>query len=462
MAIHFSKRIVIFVAAAIIGGFGSFQVGYAGVNPVQMINESRCRAGAFLGRTNAPGALVADAPSAANSSQATDSESDTALTIQQPVTTSGPNLIPNPGVETLSAGNPTSWYNNHTGNNNARFTQVLGHDSGRALRIDITDFKDGTADWFTGLTSVQPNGYYQFSDYYRSNVTTHVTLQFKDDQGNQRYYSLGTIPSSTNWTQYTVRFAVPGNVHQAMVSHTLDRAGALETDDYSLQAATPSAQFKQPLVSITFDDGWESAHANALPIMKQYGVVSTQYIVTGILGTKGYETASDIYDFRNAGHEIASHTLTHPDLTKQNDKQLGTELTIPHNAISKCYNPATDFAAPYGTYNVRTTTAIKGLYQTARSTDTGLNTADHFNPYELKVVNMSVNTTPQQLQGWLDAAKANHAWLILVYHQVDTSGSPFSRNNVDFAHDMQKVVASGISVKTVHDAYAELQPQLKH
>jgi len=62
MALHLSKRIVIFAAAAIIGGFGSFQVGYTGLNPVRMIDESRCRAGAFLGRTNAPGYRVSGAP----------------------------------------------------------------------------------------------------------------------------------------------------------------------------------------------------------------------------------------------------------------------------------------------------------------------------------------------------------------------------------------------------------------
>lgn len=460
MPIHFSKRIVIFLAAAIIGGFSSFQAGYAGVNPGQLIDESRCRAGAFLGRTNAPGALKADAPDASSSSQATLSESDTALTVARPVTTSGPNLFPNPGIETVAGNNPANWFNNHTGTNNAAFTQVLGHNSNRALRIDITDFKSGTADWFTGLTNVQPNGYYQFSDYYRSNVPTHITLQLKDDSGKQTYYSLGTIPFSTNWAPYSVRFFVPGNVHQVLLSHTLDRVGALETDDYSLTQAAP-AGFNEPLLSVTFDDGWESQHASALPIMKQYGLVSTNYIVTAILGTKGYVTPSEVYDFRNAGDEIASHTLTHPDLTKINDKQLSTELTVPHTAITKCYNAATDFAAPYGTYDVRTTTAIKGLYQTARSTDTGLNTADHFNPYELKVVNVRSDTTPEQLQGWLDAAKVNHAWIILVYHQVDTSGSPFSRNPTDFAHDMQKIVASGIQVKTVHDAYAEIQPQLK-
>ena len=321
MAIHFSKRIVIFAAAAIIGGFGAFQAGYAGVNPGQVLDESRCKAGAFLGRTNAPGALKADAPDANASMQSTLSESDTALTIEKPVQTSGANLFPNPGVEALSGSNPASWYNNHTGDNNAAFTQVLGHNSSRGLRIDITDFKNGTADWFTGLTNVQPNTYYQFSDYYRSNVPTHITLQLKDDQGKLTYYSLGTIPYATNWTQYTVRFFVPGNVHQALLSHTLDRAGALETDDYSLTQATP-AGFNEPLVSVTFDDGWLSAHDTALPIMKQYKVVSTQYIVTGILSTKGYETPSDVYDFRNAGHEIASHTLSHPDLTKVNDKQL--------------------------------------------------------------------------------------------------------------------------------------------
>src|SRR4051812_9720176 len=37
----------------------------------------------------------------------------------------------------------------------------------------------------------------------------------------------------------------------------------------------------QPLVSISFDDGWESVYTEALPILQQDGIHTTQYIITG-------------------------------------------------------------------------------------------------------------------------------------------------------------------------------------
>ena len=453
-----SKRVLIFAAAAIIAGGGSYGVGYSGVNVGQLVTQARCRSGAFLGHADVPKDLQADATDANGGASTTVAETDPALTIDHPVTTSGSNLIANPGAETVSGNNPAGWSNNHTGHNDASFSQVLGHNSNRGLRIDITDFKDGTADWFTGFTGVQPGAYYQFRDYYRSNVTTHATLALKDDQGPTTYAVLDSTPASTAWAESTARFFVPSNVHQIMVSHTLSRVGSLETDDYSLAAAAPAA-FKQPLVSITFDDGQKNAHQNALPIMERDHLVSTQYIVSGFLGATGYDKPGDIYDYASHGHEIAAHTITHPDLTKLDDKALTHELGGSHDGLSTCYGQVNDFAAPYGNFNVRTTAATKPVYQTARSTSTGLNTADHFNPYELKVVSVQSGTTPEQLQAWLDTAKSNHVWLILVYHQVGGSGT-FSRSTSDFESDMHKIVASGISVKTIHDAYAEVSPQI--
>jgi peptidoglycan/xylan/chitin deacetylase (PgdA/CDA1 family) len=195
--------------------------------------------------------------------------------------------------------------------------------------------------------------------------------------------------------------------------------------------------------------------------MERYNVTSTQYIVSGFLGRKNYDSPSDVYDFRDAGHEIASHTFDHPDLTTLSAKDLTRELTLPKAGLSKCYGTVTDFAAPYGSYNATITKAASGLYQTARSTDTGFNSADQFHPYQLKVENVRNDTPPERIQTWLDTAKANHVWLILVYHQVDGSGGEYARKPSDFEADLQKIVASGIPVKTMHDAYAEIQPQLK-
>jgi len=216
------------------------------------------------------------------------------------------------------------------------------------------------------------------------------------------------------------------------------------------------------LVSITFDDSWASVHNNALTILERYNVTSTQYVISGLLGQPGYDSVKQLYDFQKSGHEIASHTIDHKDLTKLSNKDLTNELTASQKDLSKCFGPVTDFAAPYGTYNPTTSQAIAKSYTTARSTDAGLNSSDDLNPYELKVENVRADTSPEQIQAWLDTAKVNHAWLILVYHQVDNSHGEYSRTTAAFESDIQKIASSGIAVKTMHDAYAEVAPQLKH
>jgi peptidoglycan/xylan/chitin deacetylase (PgdA/CDA1 family) len=449
------KRIVIFAAAGLIGGAGSYGLGFSGFDPARALTDSRCRAGAYIAHANVPKDLGSDAAPVAAVTQ-----TDPASTVTHPVAATGINPVSNPGAEAMSGNNPQGWAGTRIGNNDAAFSQVAGHNSGRGLRIDITKYTDGTADWTSGQIKVTPGAYYAFSDYYRANVPTHGTLALKDDQGQTNIISLIDAPLSTNWSAYSVRFFVPLNVHEVSVSHTLDALGSLETDDYSLVPSAPGG-FNEPLVSVTFDDGRKSVHEAALPIMKRYDVVSTQYIVSGFLGRSGYIKPGQVYDFVSAGHEVAAHSYDHRDLTTLKDKELGRELTLPRDGLSKCYGTTTDFATPYGTYNPHVTSAIKSNYQTSRTTDAGLNSADQFNPYELKAETVRADTTPEQIQAWINTAKANRVWLILVYHQIDDSNSEFARTPADFESDLQKLVASGVAIKTVHDAYAEIKPQIK-
>jgi peptidoglycan/xylan/chitin deacetylase (PgdA/CDA1 family) len=195
--------------------------------------------------------------------------------------------------------------------------------------------------------------------------------------------------------------------------------------------------------------------------LERYNLTSTQYVITGLLGQPGYDSVQQLYDFQKAGHEIASHTVDHQDLTKLNSKDLINELTESQKGLSKCFGRVTDFAPPYGTYNPTTTKAVADAYSTSRSTDSGLNSADELNPYELKVENVRADTTPEQIQAWLDTAKVNHAWLILVYHQVDNSPGEYARTTAAFESDIQKIATSGIAVRTIHDAFVEVAPQLK-
>ncbi|HVQ43985.1 MAG TPA: polysaccharide deacetylase family protein [Candidatus Saccharimonadia bacterium] len=453
-----NKLTVTILILTLLAGAGSYTAGRSGFNFARAIVESRCSAGAFIAHAKSASELAADAHTTTSAAPSNVS-GQTAEATYRPIALTSANLIANGDAEIRTATAPKGWSTSVFGKNDGRFSTVAGYNSPTGLRVDITQFTDGTANWLSPNLAAVPGGYYQYQDYYRSNVPTAAVLMLKDAAGKQQFLKLDSAPPSDQWTSYTQRFFVPVGTAEIRLSHPLDSAGWLETDAHILQTAT-APPLAEPLLSLTFDDGWSSIYANALPLMTRYGMVSTQYLVSGYLGApKSYMSPGQIYKFLDQGHEIASHTIDHPDLTTLGDKELKRQLQTSRQGLSKCYAPTTDFAAPYGANNGHTLIAEKAAYQTSRSTEAGYNSLDTFDPYRLKVQNIQVGTTPAQIQAWLATAVANHTWLILVYHQVDTSGGAFSRRPVDFEADLQAIKASGITVKTVHDAYTTVHQQ---
>src|ERR1041384_2071636 len=44
----------------------------------------------------------------------------------------------------------------------------------------------------------------------------------------------------------------------------------------------PPRLYKEPLITVTFDDGWETTYTIAGPILARDGIHSTQYLVTSL------------------------------------------------------------------------------------------------------------------------------------------------------------------------------------
>ena len=436
---------------------GSYSAAVAaGRDPVRLITEGRCISGAFLTHATNVGAVAADSDTADQVSI----NNLSAPSATDATTLLGSNIIANPGFDLLASGVPKNWRTNVYGTNNASFSTVSGYNSPDAARVQISNYTNGDGDWYYDAVPVSSGQYYQFSDYYRSNVTTRAILGITDASGATQYINLASTPASSSWTKYSVNFFIPQNIVRAVVFHPLAAAGWLETDSNSLTQAH-SQGFNRALVSVTFDDGWKSIHDNALPVLKQDNLPSTQYLISGYIGNNAsYMTAANVYDFVNSGSEVASHTVDHVDLTKQSAQSLQFELARSKSDLTKCFGSVTDFADPLGTYNAVTEAAMAESYATARSTDVGFNTADSTNPYALKVQNVSSTTTSAQLSAWIETAKSNHVWLILVYHQIDSSSGQYARTPQAFASDMQTLKASEVKVATMHDAYAEIKPQL--
>lgn len=79
---------------------------------------------------------------------------------------------------------------------------------------------------------------------------------------------------------------------------------------------------KKSAFSFSFDDGLKSQYDYARPVLNLFGFKGTFYIIAGELVDQGqqliwrYGTWDEFREMANEGHEIASHTMTHPDMTK--------------------------------------------------------------------------------------------------------------------------------------------------
>lgn len=377
-----------------------------------------------------------------------------------------PGGIPNGSLEQTSILNsnlPDNWQTGTWGTNKTTFSYLnTGHTGSHSVKIAMSGRTSGASEWYYTPQQVTPGQTYKFSDYYKATVPTEVEVMINKTDGSVQYLTLGIIGASSSWYQFSTTFVMPAGAQTASIMHIIYNNGTLTTDDYSLAPYAP-LKFSRPLISLTFDDGYSSYSTAALPAMKQYGYKSTAYIITGEVGDTagGYMTLAQIKAAYAAGNEIGSHTVTHPDLNTLTVAKITTELVNSKSYLQRNVTSAiTDFAAPYGSANPNTITQIKKFYATNRSVDAGYNSPDNFNPYHILVQNIDITTTSSDVQGWVNYAKQNNCWLVLVYHEVDNSGDTYSVKPTNFASQLKIINQSGISVLTLNKALAEVTPQV--
>jgi peptidoglycan/xylan/chitin deacetylase (PgdA/CDA1 family) len=122
---------------------------------------------------------------------------------------------------------------------------------------------------------------------------------------------------------------------------------------------------KKPVI-ITFDDGYEDAYTNALPVLEKYKMTATFYVIRDYVGRPEYMNQKQIDSLEKAGFEIGSHTLSHPDLTK-------ISLEDGQKQISDSKEDSTTFCYPAGRYNDTTVDLIKKAgYKAAVTTHFGI------------------------------------------------------------------------------------------
>jgi uncharacterized repeat protein (TIGR02543 family) len=110
--------------------------------------------------------------------------------------------------------------------------------------------------------------------------------------------------------------------------------------------------------------------------------------------------------------------------------------------------------------------AAKAVYSSARGVESGLNSKDNFNQYDLKVEDVYTTTTTAQIADWVAQAQATNTWLIFVYHGVDTNTTTAVDSDIyevtptQLSAQMAVIKASGVTVDTLGTALASVDAQM--
>jgi peptidoglycan/xylan/chitin deacetylase (PgdA/CDA1 family) len=120
-------------------------------------------------------------------------------------------------------------------------------------------------------------------------------------------------------------------------------------------------------LAVTFDDGFRSALVNGVPVLEEHGFPASFFLITELVSappdraericrerlhlaeTLEPFTWDDVGRLLEQGHEIGSHTRSHPNLVALSHKELDEEVRGSRADIEQQIgHPPAYFAAPYG------------------------------------------------------------------------------------------------------------------
>ncbi|MEV0318837.1 polysaccharide deacetylase family protein [Streptomyces sp. NPDC050658] len=124
------------------------------------------------------------------------------------------------------------------------------------------------------------------------------------------------------------------------------------------------------LVGLTFDDGYADFVDHALPLLHRHDCTATLFVLPGRLaGENAWDPLGprkpllDADGIRRAaaeGTEIASHGMTHVDLTRADERLLRAETSGSRAALAELVGrEVTGFCYPYGTVDARAVDAVR-------------------------------------------------------------------------------------------------------
>jgi peptidoglycan/xylan/chitin deacetylase (PgdA/CDA1 family) len=374
-------------------------------------------------------------------------------TSSPPPPPSGQSSVLNGDFETAGSGGlPAHWIRGGYGSNTRVFTYPVSGQSGNGAQITVSGYASGDAKWAHEQVALPP-GAYTYTDSYKASVPTILTAEFQRADGSFFYSDLKTLPAASSWTTATAALSVPSSAVKTRVFHLIKGNGTLSIDNVAITASSASSGiFSTGAVTFRLDDGLNNQYSVAAPVLDAAGFKGTFYIVsreTADNGFSGFMSKAQVQDLAARGHEIGAHTRTHPHLTTLTSQQEQDEISgSRQDLLGWNVGPVLSFAYPYGEYDATTLQIVRDAgFTSAAATISGYASANS-DPYQLEYQELRNTVTLDQVKQWVDTAAQTHTWLILAFHDIDTSNSLYATTPGMFQSIVNYVKQKGIPVVT--------------
>jgi peptidoglycan/xylan/chitin deacetylase (PgdA/CDA1 family) len=310
--------------------------------------------------------------------------------------------------------------------------KVDGVDNIRELRISVTgdDFRTWTDYWIAGAGAE--------AEFLQDNRWNVITL------GLAQTMVTGS-PDTSRVDGVQVRVTDRGTGEPATV--WLNGIALVQRND-------------RGIVTIAFDDGYDSDYTHARPVLDRYHFPATSYVVGSLVGGPGRLSVAQLKNLQHLnGWDIASHSYTHSNLTERAGSEIDTDLELSKQFLVQngLYRGSEHFAYPNGIFdNDELRSLVQKYFSTARTALGPSETLPPSDPHRLRAMMVINTTTPAEVSQQVQAAIAGGDWLILVFHKiVDSDADDDSEYlKANFEQIVDDIASRGVELMTVSEVYA--------
>ena len=168
------------------------------------------------------------------------------------------------------------------------------------------------------------------------------------------------------------------------------------------------------------------------------------------VSAQDFMTWDNLHALEQAGWEITSHTQKHVcNLTYYTPPVMRQEFLGSKKVLQQHGFFVHQFVMPCAIWPSKVpflSEASKDYYASYRSNQPGINPLPIQNAYNLYAYAVDNQTQPEMVRTWIESAKAQKGWLIVVFHQIDRSHQKYAVTPTVFEKILQVIEDSHVPV----------------